>query len=153
MGKSPKTANDDRMLFRPCVQIPRFAKSGQLLHQAQAQLLVRQVFAMFQRQIDEHAFDRPQASIMFLCQRMARGLAGQAVGLKGTAGIPKHIAGKLVQQDDERQTTLRMVAPVRELAAHGALGSREEAGADLMWRSRLKTTQREEFFRQLVDLG
>jgi hypothetical protein len=53
--------------------------------------------------------------------RTARGYAGERVGRIGERRSAMDIAGKLIEQNDERERVWRMFFPGRKLAGRGAL--------------------------------
>jgi len=89
--------------------------------QRDAIFLVSQCFRMFQRQVEEHAFDGQQRLIhAFIQARLAPGLR-ERVTRKRSRRIAMDRPGKLVNDNDQRQSPVGSGFPCAELSFNGLL--------------------------------
>ena len=127
MGEASETFDDVVMLSRISEQVI-IAERGEELHRP---FLIRKMFAVFERHVEEAAFRR----LKLIVEAPVDGLPGnrerQMVGRELVGVGPKHVAWKLVEQDDAREGSQRIVEEAfgRELALQ--FPEREEAFADV----------------------
>src|SRR5262249_29385037 len=76
-----------------------------------APLLVGNLFGMLQRQIEESALRHREALVEAARDRAPRNLSRERIGREGARAAAEHVAGKLVEHDDEGERALRGLVP------------------------------------------
>src|SRR5262249_44917668 len=90
------------------------------------------IFAVHERQVDEHALDREKELIVSPLYKRGGNLTSERVGGEGTRITAEHIARKLVKKDDKRQTRLGHFFPAHQLPFHSHLIVAGEAIPDFL---------------------
>jgi hypothetical protein len=104
----------------------------QLPEQRDGPLLVRQIFAVHERHVDEHALDWEKVLVKTSLDEMIGDFAGERVSGEGAGVTTKHVAWELVKKQDECQATARRLPPIHELPPCGKLIVGRKAGFDLL---------------------
>ncbi len=110
MGKAAKLSNHVAMtvgiveggLQRWCVLYQRLEKTDGLM-------LMLDIFAVFKRQVKEHAFDREPRLVIIAGDRSFGRSQGWRIGFKAAGRAAKHIAGKLIEQNCEGEGGVRLL--------------------------------------------
>ena len=98
MGETTE-AGDDVAVLNGIVEHPlAVGVVAQLAEQFNALVLMLQVFAMFQGQVDEPALNRLELYRKVGCDRALGHCQRLSIGGKGARPIAKQVAGKLIQQ-------------------------------------------------------
>src|SRR5690606_30927593 len=92
-------------------EIEKEARADPLLHELAGPLLVGQVLAVLERQIEEDAPLGRKLEIEAAADRAARHRQGAGVAREGGRRVAEHVARELVEQDDERQRAFGRVGP------------------------------------------
>jgi hypothetical protein len=93
--------------------------------------LVLQPLAVLERQVQEHALDRPQRAVRALRERAQAPAERERVGRERVRRVAERVAGELVEQHDQREQPARLRGPAVELAAGSGCDRRPEALGDL----------------------
>src|SRR5262249_54880985 len=113
-GKPPKALKGSPMAQRIGIGIVRLAEA--LARQAHAHFLVCQILGMREREIVEIANARRRFEIVAAGERVLGNTACRRIGGKRLAGAAEHVAGKLIEQNDQRERALLVVFPSGEFA-------------------------------------
>ena len=84
---------------------------------------------MLEGQVEKAELDRLPARCVARSERVTGEVARHRIGGKGARLAPEHVAGKLVEQQDQRQTAAPVGAPARELPGCRALVIGQEVPA------------------------
>src|SRR5262245_26605279 len=84
-------------------------------------LLVGQLFGMGERKIEEHLKVRRYRPVVAGIDRCGRCLSRHRIGGIHARGAAKRVAWKLVEQDHQRQASVRSSQPAGELATRSGL--------------------------------
>ena len=127
MGKPAETANDAGMELGICHEFI-VAISARQLH---ASFLIDGIFRVHERHIEEAALLLRHLPVEPAPDGAIGDGAGSGIRLVGTRLPPEHVAGELIEHDNERERSLRRRLPM----CKPVLGSRApeltEAGRDL----------------------
>jgi TRAP-type C4-dicarboxylate transport system substrate-binding protein len=126
VGKSPKSLNNLSMLL--CVA--QLLGITQRFIQAHRAVLVAQDFRMHEGQIEELPHCWACRLIKAARQRAIGDSARQRIGREGARGATKHVARKLIEQQEKRQRALCVVFPTRKPAICGDLVGRDKPRSD-----------------------
>src|SRR5919112_1009061 len=81
--------------------------------------LVLPVLAVHERHVQEHPLEGRELPVQRVLDGVPGGLERCSVGGVGASVAAEHVAGELVEHDDERQAAPRIVAPAVEVACCG----------------------------------
>ena len=133
MRKATKAGDDFVMMFGPTVV-------GATLHgleQGQLSILIGHVFRMLKRQVEKPSQLILDQLVLSGVKRPYREIPRQRIGGEGMAGIAKHIAWKLVQQDQQGQRALWRLCPEIQFATGSRKMRVSEAAAEPRVESRV----------------
>lgn len=121
MRKAAKSADRLKMIFRVLDVIGQCrVLFGKLMKKPQRLALIVEILAVLERQIDEGAAGGRERQVESAGDGTAGGIAGHRVGGERARGPAKHIARKLIEQQDKGQSAGRRGLPHLELAGCGA---------------------------------
>src|SRR5215207_8293701 len=83
--------------------------------------LVLPVLAVHERHVQEHPLEGGEFPVQRVLDGVPGGLERRSVGGVGASVAAEHVAGELVEHDDERQAAPRIIAPAVEVAGGGLL--------------------------------
>src|SRR5918996_5514500 len=83
--------------------------------------LVLPVLAVHERHVQEHPLEGRELPVQRVLDGVPGGLERRCVGGVGASVATKHVAGELVEHDDERQAAPCVVTPAFEVAAGSLL--------------------------------
>src|SRR5918998_4355740 len=83
--------------------------------------LVLPVLAVHERHVQEHPLEGRELPVQRVLDGVPGGLERRSVGGVGASVAAEHVAGELVEHDDERQAAPRIVAPAVEVSCCGLL--------------------------------
>src|SRR5215212_7023364 len=112
--------------------------------------LVLPVLAVHKRHVQEHPLEGGELSVQRVLDGVPGGLQRCSVGGVGASVPAEHVAGELVEHDDERQAAPRIVAPAVEVAGGGLLVETGESVCDTGVELRVFT---EPLFAELAVAG
>ena len=125
MREPPKPSNDidmrRRVTFEPGAERPSTL---------QRHFLIREIFRVGERKIEEQAELWWQREIVAAAQEVARERERQRIGRQHVRGVAKRVARKLVQQDQQSEGAARRLGPVIEITARRRLVQGKEAVAE-----------------------
>src|SRR2546423_274881 len=127
MRESPEAANDTGMALGVFAELIIAVAARQL----KAAFLIRQVFRVHERQIEELALGMRDLPVEAAADCALGDAAGELVGRVRVPVVAKHVARKLVERDDERERAFRGLLPVRQLTRAGGVPEREKAPPDV----------------------
>lgn len=104
------------MVFRPTIVVGPLHPG---LEQLDLPVLIRHVFGMLQRQVEEPADIALGRQIVPGLQRPVGEMSRQRIGGEGMRRAAEAVSGKLVQQDQQRQRPLRRLGPLIQFAPRG----------------------------------
>src|SRR5258706_2637571 len=102
MWETPEATNPLKVLLRPG-QLFRRPGGRELLEQPDRFVLIAQRLGMFQRQVDEHAFDRRELQVPASVDRLHSEHARLRVTGKRLRRITINVACELIEQKNQRQ--------------------------------------------------
>ena len=127
VGKAPEAANDVGMDLGVFFA---FGIAG-VAAQRDAALLVGEILRVHQRQIEEALLRQSEQPVGAPRDRRFGNRARRRIGCERARVAAEQVAGKLIEQDEERQRAVRRRPPVLELAGCRSPVSRKESCADL----------------------
>src|SRR5918993_269589 len=83
--------------------------------------LILPVLAVHERHVQEHPLEGRELPVERVLDGVPGGLERRSVGGVGASVAAEHVAGELIEHDDERQAAPRIVAPAVEVAGCGLL--------------------------------
>src|SRR6185312_11195828 len=121
MWKAPEP-RDDVVVTPRVIAAPGHSRIPcQRLEQGDALLLVGEVLAVLEGEIEELAPYRGQRAVEAMRQRGAGGVAGHRVGREGLGPAAIEIARQLVEKQDQREAGLGLLGPIGTAAARRPL--------------------------------
>lgn len=127
MREAPEPGDDFMMASRVIQVIGARQCGGQRLEQCERPALDGDIFGMLEGQVQEDALERTQHEVAATIDGLARRAQRDGIGGKGARSTAEHVAGKLIQEDDERQTGERTLNPRPECARRGPFPEGEKA--------------------------
>src|SRR5262249_41705928 len=103
---------------------------AQSAKQRAAALLIGELFGMLKRQEEELSFILGQVAVEAAGQRAIGYGEGQRVGGIAARVTPKHVARKLIEDDDQRQRAVACGFPIGKLACRRCFVGAEKAPTD-----------------------
>src|SRR5262245_2391423 len=106
----------DRRFVRERVRIRKMLLAQSLLGELHAHVLIGQMLRVSQWEIVEAANARRNFEIAPLGNRPLGDVARESIAGKRLRSAAKHVAGKLIEQDDQRQSAVVLCFPMRKSA-------------------------------------